>query len=964
MTNPIQKPLQAAATAGYSRLRDVTSEIAMFVLCVAVLMVIMRDMLFRGATTVAHDTLYWLYPWYQYTAEHLLDGRIPLWNPFTHGGEPFYPLLAQLRFFDPISFVVLFLGAELTKDLLTLFAWDRFARGLVCCLGAYCLLRPWADHLLTRCSLLPILLFSSFYLGPFRQDAYLGHFIWGSWAMVFVFRIVCAKDLRWVNWIMAAGLIGLNWQSYYFAGTWVCLLLFAAGVVMFQRHLVMGMLSVPGTKAKLLVAALIIGSMCAPNIVLLLEQGQFVLPARMMDGPVQNGRALGGAQQWEIGPKAVVGQNNVMMSYEHVAHTGTFSRVLDFIQAATPFGNSSVSPHGWGNTSEAFMYFGFWVLIISMWGLLAGEHRLKGVWLIIGIGFALLMLGPAGGLHNILFHLYPPLWFLRNTHGLVLYFSVSVLFFYVIGCNQILATEARDLSWISRAPSEVMAWFQQLTTGEGLRSSLGISLIGLAGAMKPAQLERNWELIGHHLSQTEQAAANMLRIGLFLAGVLVLYLTLKERQWGDRIWSSLVMPALFVGLAFLSRMLPYALPFGLGLCIAAAGLLAWKARRAWGPTSAFLILSCGQVVTLLLMHPSIEYVLFLCAMLGIPLVGFLVLVRRSRAWSLHLALPAMVGLVIVCDLLGYLAQARGLWDMPRPDHALGFEAVATAPKFPSARILTIRTNHAEGPYGQAMRYQEVLHRMPTVFNPVMRDEAGQSPKLSIQDPDRLTQELIAARRWNSYLMLRPYFSTIYGGLPAATFRELFSIERPLIQFKDRWELLTDEQALAWLRSLDPDTARVFLEKTTIIAETASGTETSLIPSAISEPDKEIQEGGRGELAPQWTVRSYRYSSLDLDISTHRRRILLWVDGYDRHWKAYVDGREVPVFRANLNFKAVTISEGAHRVRFLYDPWAYRLSVKVFLSVQILVAVLSLVLWLKSRMSPISDPNRTSAQLPP
>jgi len=74
----------------------------------------MRDALINGRSTLAHDVLYWIYPWYQFAAESVLQGRFPWWYPFTHGGEPFYPLLAQLRFLDPTTFIVLFIGTLFT----------------------------------------------------------------------------------------------------------------------------------------------------------------------------------------------------------------------------------------------------------------------------------------------------------------------------------------------------------------------------------------------------------------------------------------------------------------------------------------------------------------------------------------------------------------------------------------------------------------------------------------------------------------------------------------------------------------------------------------------------------------------------------------------------------------------------------------------------------------------------------
>ena len=259
------------------------------------------------------------------------------------------------------------------------------------------LLRQWALHVLTRCSLFPILLFSSFFLSSLRQDAISSQFIWAPWIMLLLFRIVGAQDLRWRNWVLLGGFIGLNWQSYFFTGTSIYLLLFFVGSALFQRQLLRDLARSQEVIPKLALTLGIIGLMCLPNIVLALEQDRFIMPARMLDASTQNGPLLGGSQYWEPGLDVLAG-GSIMMPYEHVVLAGTSSQFLDFIQIITPFSNRYISPMGrWGEASEAFMYFDLWVYAGALWGVLAGRHPFKRIWLVIGIGFALLMLGPAGG---------------------------------------------------------------------------------------------------------------------------------------------------------------------------------------------------------------------------------------------------------------------------------------------------------------------------------------------------------------------------------------------------------------------------------------------------------------------------------------------------------------------------------------------------------------------------------------
>ena len=59
--------------------------------------------------------------------------------------------------------------------------------------------------------------------------------------------------------------------------------------------------------------------------------------------------------------------------------------------------------------------------------------------------------------------------------------------------------------------------------------------------------------------------------------------------------------------------------------------------------------------------------------------------------------------------------------------------------------------------------------------------------------------------------------------------------------------------------------------------------------------------------------------------------LLYVsDTFYPGWKAYVDGKEVAIVRANYMFRAVPLPPGGHTVRFVYDPFSFKLGVAVSL----------------------------------
>jgi len=432
--------------------RAITSEVFLWVMGVLALVALMQSALVIGTMTFRHDNLYWGYPNYHLWAESLMQGRLPLWNPFSHGGEPFYPLLMQSRLLDPNSLLVLAAGSLFTEDLILLYNWDRFVRGLLIAVGSYLLLRRWAEHHITRLSLIPVLLFSSFHLAGYHSNGIADQFLWAPWMLLVLCRILEDGDSRWSHWIMLGVLLGFNWQSYFFSGVWTLLLVFLIGVALFRRDLLRVIAGTPRMWLKAGMAALIVVLMCLPNAELFFEKDRYIFPLRMIDSEAIEKGHRGGPFGYEPGANSP-NIDSIAMPYSMVAVTGSFSTMWNFVQLIVPFGNKWVAPNvGWGHASESVMYFGVLVYAGAMYGLVAGRHGLKWVWFLIWSTFGLLMLGPLGGLHRILFIFYPPLWFMRHTLVLALFFSLAMLYFYVIGCNRILAPDGPLRSRLSGKP--------------------------------------------------------------------------------------------------------------------------------------------------------------------------------------------------------------------------------------------------------------------------------------------------------------------------------------------------------------------------------------------------------------------------------------------------------------------------------------------------------------------------------
>ena len=134
--------------------------------------------------------------------------KYTIWNPFTHGGEPFYLSVFQLRLLDPAVIVNAYLGRFFTDDILMIFNWNHFIQSLLMVFGSYLFLRQFTVHSFVRLTLIPILLLSSFFLVSFRQVGTLHQFMWFPYIIYFLFRIIYNRDYRWHNFLFFAICVG------------------------------------------------------------------------------------------------------------------------------------------------------------------------------------------------------------------------------------------------------------------------------------------------------------------------------------------------------------------------------------------------------------------------------------------------------------------------------------------------------------------------------------------------------------------------------------------------------------------------------------------------------------------------------------------------------------------------------------------------------------------------------------
>ena len=118
--------------------------------------------------------------------------------------------------------------------------------------------------------------------------------------------------------------------------------------------------------------------------------------------------------------------------------------------------------------------------------------------------------------------------------------------------------------------------------------------------------------------------------------------------------------------------------------------------------------------------------------------------------------------------------------------------------------------------------------------------------------------------------------------------------------------------------------------------------------ALTMPERLPQ--GPAPAASAHTVVTTRYEPERLQVVTDQTHagFLVLNDSYFPGWRAWVDGQETPIIRANYLFRAVALPPGQHSVEFRYEPQSFLTGLRVTLGTAALTVMLLLGSFLRRR----------------
>jgi uncharacterized membrane protein YfhO len=113
-------------------------------------------------------------------------------------------------------------------------------------------------------------------------------------------------------------------------------------------------------------------------------------------------------------------------------------------------------------------------------------------------------------------------------------------------------------------------------------------------------------------------------------------------------------------------------------------------------------------------------------------------------------------------------------------------------------------------------------------------------------------------------------------------------------------------------------------------------------------DHSVQITQKGHFEGIARIVSYENQTVTIHASVNDSGILVLVDSYYPGWKAYVDGREARILKANHFFRAVVLAEGEHVVEFRYEPLSFKIGLAVSLTTLCVVVLISVFVYLRRR----------------
>jgi hypothetical protein len=159
---------------------------------------------------------------------------------------------------------------------------------------------------------------------------------------------------------------------------------------------------------------------------------------------------------------------------------------------------------------------------------------------------------------------------------------------------------------------------------------------------------------------------------------------------------------------------------------------------------------------------------------------------------------------------------------------------------------------------------------------------------------------------------------------------------------------------SWLYKVDGSVPRAYVVSQIRAVDNAAAV-LPLLSTAPFDPAHEVVLQGKVRIKANHRpllaaakIARYEDSRVSIQVTSNDDAVLVLTDSYYPGWRAYLDGKQTDILRANHFFRAVVIPEGTHRIEFIYEPDWFRLGALVSLMTLFTIIGVSAFLFIRKR----------------
>jgi hypothetical protein len=167
---------------------------------------------------------------------------------------------------------------------------------------------------------------------------------------------------------------------------------------------------------------------------------------------------------------------------------------------------------------------------------------------------------------------------------------------------------------------------------------------------------------------------------------------------------------------------------------------------------------------------------------------------------------------------------------------------------------------------------------------------------------------------------------------------------------------------SWLYRIEGAIPRAYIVNRSVVEkepfktlQRLSGAEFDPLAEVVLEEDVQIRPTRRLQAHVQ--IQRYGNSSVLMHADTNEEGILVLADSLYPGWKAYVNGEQTRILRANYFYRAVLLPKGKQRIEFQYDPLSFKIGLVISMITLIFIVGVSIRIALRRRASsaPLANP---------